>query len=76
MFKTEEISPPNCLKPGRLKMLPADALSNDCAFSWHEGGMHFGFVDGSVHFISDTIEIDTYMNLGDRMDGEIVGDYQ
>ncbi|HWL09999.1 MAG TPA: DUF1559 domain-containing protein [Planctomicrobium sp.] len=43
--------------------------------SYHPGGAHFVMVDGSVHFISDSIDYRTYCKLGDRMDGEVVGNF-
>jgi len=43
--------------------------------SYHTGGAHFLFVDGSVHFIGDNIDYLTYCNLGNRMDGQILGEF-
>jgi prepilin-type N-terminal cleavage/methylation domain-containing protein/prepilin-type processing-associated H-X9-DG protein len=37
--------------------------------SKHPGGAQFVFVDGSVRFLPDTINYDTYQRLGARMDG-------
>ncbi len=51
------------------------AIDDDCAWSFHPGGATFGFCDGSVHFISQDLNADTYFNLGSRLDGGIVGDY-
>jgi hypothetical protein len=45
---------------------------DDCAYSWHVGGAFFGFVDGSVHFLSENIALHTYRNLGDRLDGQTI----
>jgi hypothetical protein len=33
----------------------------------------FGFADGSVHFLSENIEVRTFVLLGDRLDGEVIG---
>jgi prepilin-type N-terminal cleavage/methylation domain-containing protein/prepilin-type processing-associated H-X9-DG protein len=50
-----------------------------CIFNWsvtwgfksnHTGGANFALVDGSVHFISDTIDHQTYQYLGCRNDGQ------
>jgi prepilin-type processing-associated H-X9-DG protein/prepilin-type N-terminal cleavage/methylation domain-containing protein len=46
-------------------------------YSWgfrsrHSGGANFAFCDGSVQFISDTIEPRTYNHLGCRNDGKSV----
>ena len=43
--------------------------------SFHSGGSQFLQVDGSVSFISDSINYDTYRRLGMRDDGEVVGEY-
>jgi prepilin-type N-terminal cleavage/methylation domain-containing protein/prepilin-type processing-associated H-X9-DG protein len=41
----------------------------------HPGGAQFVFCDGSVHFLPQTIDYLTYQRLGDRRDGQPVGDY-
>jgi prepilin-type N-terminal cleavage/methylation domain-containing protein/prepilin-type processing-associated H-X9-DG protein len=41
----------------------------------HSGGVNFVFGDGSVHFISQDINHQTYQYLGCRNDGQVVGDY-
>ncbi len=40
--------------------------------SQHAGGALFVFCDGSVHFISETIDHTSYQALGDRRDGEVI----
>lgn len=50
------------------------AWSCDMGFkSRHTGGVQFAFCDGSVHFLSDNIDYNTYQKLGDRRDGQVVG---
>ena len=39
--------------------------------SMHDGGIHMGMADGSVHFISTSIDYDTYRALGGRKEGTI-----
>lgn len=53
--------------------LPQGSASDDCAFSWHVGGAFFGFVDGSVHFLTEDLDLTTFALLGDRRDGELTG---
>lgn len=50
----------------------AFAIDDDCAFSWHSGGAFFNFADGSVHFLAETIDLQTFYNLGDREDGQAI----
>jgi prepilin-type processing-associated H-X9-DG protein len=52
------------------------AINDDNAFSYHPGGAQFVFCDGSVHFISENIEIRTYCHMYDRRDGEVLGSWQ
>lgn len=40
--------------------------------SKHPGGCQFVFADGSVHFLNESINYDTYQRLGDRADGRTV----
>ena len=39
----------------------------------HPGGAQFVAADGAVHFVSETIEMDLYRNLGDKADREVAG---
>ena len=41
--------------------------------SGHKGGANFAFGDGSAHFLTETINLTLYQNLGHRSDGELVG---
>lgn len=43
--------------------------------SFHPTGVQFVFVDGSVHFISETINVTTHQNLGRKADGEVLGEF-
>jgi prepilin-type N-terminal cleavage/methylation domain-containing protein/prepilin-type processing-associated H-X9-DG protein len=53
-----------------------NVINDDCAFSFHSGGAQFAFADGSVHFISESIAIQTYCRLHDRRDGQPTGQWQ
>ncbi|MDA1231752.1 MAG: DUF1559 domain-containing protein [Planctomycetota bacterium] len=50
------------------------SVSNSFA-SMHPGGVHFLLVDGTVKFVTDVIDDVTYQRLGDRRDGEVVGEF-
>lgn len=80
LFKTQDII--NCNIAGvrsfplsklEIAQLPAGKGSDDCAFSWHVGVVLFAFVDGSVHSVTENLELRTFALLGDRMDGEVIG---
>jgi prepilin-type processing-associated H-X9-DG protein len=43
--------------------------------SKHSGGVNFLFGDGSVKFITDSINEQTWVKLGTRQGGEVAGDY-
>lgn len=43
--------------------------------SYHPTGIHFVSCDGSVHFLSETVDYDTFRQLGQRNDGEVLGEY-
>jgi prepilin-type processing-associated H-X9-DG protein len=40
--------------------------------SLHPGGSNFGFADGSVKFVKNSISLPTYCALGSRAGGEVV----
>jgi len=44
-------------------------------WSWHSGGAHFVFADGSVHFIRNSIDKTTYRALGTRANREVFRDF-
>jgi len=43
--------------------------------SWHPGGAQCAFADASVHFISETINNVTWNDMGQRNDGNVLGEY-
>jgi len=43
--------------------------------SRHVGGAQFALADGSVRFLSENIDYMTYQRLGDRRDGEVIGEF-
>jgi prepilin-type N-terminal cleavage/methylation domain-containing protein/prepilin-type processing-associated H-X9-DG protein len=65
----------NSGKAANPKGDPARSVDNwalEFAFkSRHSGGANFVFCDGSVHFVSDSIDARTYNLLGCRNDGQV-----
>jgi prepilin-type N-terminal cleavage/methylation domain-containing protein/prepilin-type processing-associated H-X9-DG protein len=56
---------------GGRKIMPY----NDLLFgSFHTGGANFVYGDGSTHFLTDDIDIDTYLAVGSRNGDEVVGE--
>ncbi len=49
--------------------------NNTVLNSRHPGGAQGLFVDGSVHFLSETMELSTLLALGSRDDGEVLGQF-
>lgn len=45
------------------------------AGSQHVGGVHVGLVDGSIRFVSDSVDRLTWWHLGARNDGRTVGEF-
>ena len=82
LFKTQSLI--NCnlggardfpLSQRELNQLPSGSGTDDCAYSWHIGGALFGFVDGSVHFLTETLDLRVFALLGDRLDGEVIREF-
>jgi prepilin-type N-terminal cleavage/methylation domain-containing protein/prepilin-type processing-associated H-X9-DG protein len=67
----QHISPPNSRSCGWLPSLRATMA----ATSRHNGGVNLVFCDGSVHFISNTVDLTTWRSLGSRNGGEVPGDF-
>jgi prepilin-type N-terminal cleavage/methylation domain-containing protein len=44
------------------------------ASSEHVGGVHVLLADGAIRFISDNINLTTWQNLGNRSDGNVLGE--
>ena len=72
-------APPNwqgrsCAMGGNFG-LAADRNGIFAARSRHTGGVHVGLADGSVRFISENIDLQTWQWLGARADGNPVGEF-
>jgi len=64
----KKISNPACVDPAEYN------------YSWgfkshHVGGAHFLVADGTVRFISQNIDHQSYQRLGGRADGQVVGEF-
>lgn len=59
----------NCVAANRNR----NRIASSGFRSSHPGGAMFVACDGSVHFISETIDYITYQRLGDKSDGNPVG---
>jgi hypothetical protein len=46
-----------------------------CFGSYHTGGAFFTMCDGSVHFLSENMDLKTYRSMGSRAGGEVVGEF-
>jgi prepilin-type N-terminal cleavage/methylation domain-containing protein/prepilin-type processing-associated H-X9-DG protein len=72
--------PPAPPDPGGVETLVQGGLlpmSHVGGFSsWHPGGAHFLLCDGSARFVKETIDLLVLRRLGNRADGDLIGDDQ
>jgi len=86
LFSTQ--NPPNTRTPDRVSFAVVDdplapgfkAGTGSVTFrlharSAHVGGVHAALADGSVRFLSENVDIQTYQNLGSRNDGQVLGPF-
>lgn len=52
-----------------------NAINVSEAYSFHTGGAHFAFADGSVHFLSENIDTLMFVYLCTRAGGEVTGEF-
>ncbi|HWL09611.1 MAG TPA: DUF1559 domain-containing protein [Planctomicrobium sp.] len=50
-------------------------MNNTILNSFHTGGLHVTLGDGSVRFISDNVDFQTFKKLSMKSDGQVVGEY-
>jgi prepilin-type N-terminal cleavage/methylation domain-containing protein len=64
--------PPNAVNPATGQNYPPDQWWNRYAFtSNHTGGVNFAMTDGSIQFVSNTIDLTLFRALGTRAAGEV-----
>jgi prepilin-type N-terminal cleavage/methylation domain-containing protein/prepilin-type processing-associated H-X9-DG protein len=61
--------------PGRDCIIFTVDQAHLAARSYHPGGVHVAFADGSVRFIQDRINFSTWQALGTRSGAEVVDDF-
>lgn len=52
-----------------------NARNNHTPYSFHPGGLNIGLLDGSVQFLNDNVEFETWSRLIQPRDGKVVGEY-
>ncbi|HVJ84370.1 MAG TPA: DUF1559 domain-containing protein [Caulifigura sp.] len=66
----------NSLHLRQMELLQQENGTVGCSHaSYHSGGASFLLCDGSVRFISENIDYPTYCYLGDRYDGQPLGEF-
>jgi prepilin-type N-terminal cleavage/methylation domain-containing protein/prepilin-type processing-associated H-X9-DG protein len=64
--------PPNAMQPNGQPFDPYDWYNNHSFRSRHPGGLQFAFADGSVHFVTNAINLNLYRALATIQGGEVV----
>jgi len=62
----------NVSTPNGCNGTSSGGSNSGIARSWHVGGVHVLMVDGSVHFVGDSIDGPTWQNLHTFSDGNVV----
>jgi prepilin-type N-terminal cleavage/methylation domain-containing protein/prepilin-type processing-associated H-X9-DG protein len=60
------------LTPSRLHPLNISSSDSNCFGSYHTGGANFVLADGSLRFLSDSIDLNVYVDLGTICNHDIV----
>ena len=63
--------PPNVKRPDGSEYDPADWPNVWSFRSWHPGGLNFAYADGTVHFISNTMNLKVYRAMATIRGGEV-----
>lgn len=76
LFTNMKVNSPSMTPtPGTADGTGTSYISNVGASSHHVGGAHFLLCDGSVRFISNNVDFVTYNYLGNKADGQVVGEF-
>lgn len=60
----------------RINTTATNNSERECAFaSSHTGGINVCFGDGSIRFVNENIDLNTWRALGSRNGGEVTGDF-
>jgi len=62
--------PPNYQMPPAMAASPGNWPTTYSFRSKHSGGLQFAYADGSVHFVSDSIDLPTYRAMATILGGE------
>jgi prepilin-type processing-associated H-X9-DG protein len=68
--------PPNALQANGQPFDPYLWYNNHSFRSRHPGGLQFAFADGSVHFVTNAINLNLYRALATIQGGEVVDSSQ
>jgi prepilin-type processing-associated H-X9-DG protein len=63
---------PNARRPGGGEYDPGDWQNVYSFRSRHSGGLQFAYADGSVHFVSNSIDLSVYRAMATIRGGEVV----
>jgi len=68
------VSPPNSrqCQNNPINTWGLDATGNGPPTSFHPGGVNMGMADGSVRFVKDTVNLQTWWAIGTRAGGEVI----
>ena len=66
---------PNNRSPDCIGYAGTSGVAWRGARSRHTGGVNVGMCDGSVRFIRDSVDVNTWRALGTRATGEVLGDF-
>lgn len=71
---TDGVETPDTLSASIVDGRPTTPTAVGGFSSDHPGGGNFAFGDGSVRYITDTIDMQIYQQLGNRADGQLLDD--